>query len=124
MADPISDPVLLAFEGAVEEGTDTVLRVLSDLGTQITSDLQLSEKIRTLQTQSRVATWGCFLLPYAVLVFLCTTNAAYRQFFSGPTGLALVLGGAATSAVGLFAARKLVRPIATTQRVFADATVR
>jgi Flp pilus assembly protein TadB len=124
MADPISDPVLLAFEGAVEEGTETVLRVLTDLGTQITSDLQLSEKIRTLQTQSRLATWGCFLLPYAVLVFLCATNGAYRQFFSGPTGLALVVGGAAMSAAGLLAARKLVRPIATTRRVFVDAPAR
>ena len=120
LADPISDPVLLAFEGAVDEGTETVLRVLGDLGAQITADLQLAEKIRTLQTQSRVATWGCFVLPYAVLVFLCATNAAYRQFFSSATGLVLVLGGSAMSVAGLLVARRLVRPIATTERVFAE----
>ena len=65
LADPISDPVLLAFEGAVEEGTDTVLRVLADLSAQITSDLQLAEKIRTLQTQitRRYVGLFCVALP-------------------------------------------------------------
>ncbi len=120
LADPISDPVLLAFEGAVEEGTETLLRVLSDLGSQITADLQLAEKIRTLQTQSRAATWGCFALPYVVLVFLCATNGAYSVYFSRPFGLGLVLFGAGMSVLGLLAARRLVRPIATTERVFVD----
>ncbi len=124
LADPISDPVLLAIEGAVDEGTDTVLRVLSDLGAQITADLQLAEKIRTLQTQSRVATWGCLVLPYALLVFLCATNTSYRHFFSEPIGLALVLAGAAMSAAGTVVARRLARPIATTERVFAGAGAR
>jgi Flp pilus assembly protein TadB len=118
LADPISDPVLLAFEGAVEEGTETVLRVLADLSTQITSDLQLAEKVRTLQTQSRAATWGCFALPYVVLLFLCATNTAYRQFFAGPFGLGLVFAGAVLSVVGLLACRRLLRPIATSDRVF------
>jgi Flp pilus assembly protein TadB len=122
LADPISDPVLLAFEGAIEEGTETVLRVLDDLATQITSDLQLGEKIRTLQTQSRAATWGCFALPYVVLLFLCATNEAYRQFFGTPFGLGLVVLGAALSVAGLFVCRRLLRPIATTERVFDNRT--
>jgi Flp pilus assembly protein TadB len=118
LADPVSDPVLLAFEGAVEEGTETVLRVLTDLSAQITSDLQLAEKVRTLQTQSRAATWGCFALPYVVLIFLCATNNAYRQFFATPFGLGLVLVGSVLSVVGLLVCRRLLRPIATTERVF------
>ncbi len=120
LADPISDPVLLAFEGAVEEGTETVLRVLTDLSAQITSDLQLAEKIRTLQTQSRAATWGCFALPYVVLLFLCATNSAYRQFFATPFGLVLVLIGAALSLVGLLVCRRLLHPTATSDRVFTN----
>jgi Flp pilus assembly protein TadB len=118
LADPISDPVLLAFEGAVEEGTETVLHVLTDLSAQITSDLQLAEKIRTLQTQSRAATWGCFALPYVVLLFLCATNSAYRQFFATPFGLVLVLIGASLSLVGLLVCRRLLHPTATSDRVF------
>lgn len=120
LADPISDPVLLAFAGAMEEGTGTVLRVLSDLGAQITADLQLAEKVRTLQTQARAATWGCFALPYVVLFVLCTTNGAYRAYFSQPAGLVVVLFGAGLSLVGLAVSRRLVRPVATTRRVFAD----
>lgn len=118
LADPISDPVLLAFAGAMEEGTDTVLRVLGDLASQITSDIQLGARIVTLQTQSRLATWGCFALPYVLLVFLCASNSAYRQFFAGPLGLALVTGGASMSAVGLAISRRLVRPVPTAERVF------
>ena len=118
LADPISDPVLLAFAGAIEEGTETVLRVLADLGAQITADIQLTEKIRTIQTQSRAANWGCFSMPYVVLVFLCATNPSYRQFFSEPVGLVLVVAGAVMSVVGLVASRRLVRPVGTTERVF------
>ena len=120
LADPISDPVLLAFAGAVEEGTDAVLRILGDLGAQIVADLQLAEKIRTLQTQSRAATWGCFALPYVLLLFLCATNSAYRQFFAEPFGLGVVVAGAGMSILGLVASRRLIRPIATTERVFVD----
>jgi Flp pilus assembly protein TadB len=118
LADPISDPVLLAFAGAIEEGTETVLRVLADLGSQITADIQLAEKIRTVQTQSRVANWGCFAMPYVVLVFLCATNPAYRHFFSEAVGLVLVTVGAGMSVCGLVASRRLVRPVGTTERVF------
>lgn len=124
LADPISDPVLLAFAGAIEEGTGTVLRVLSDLGAQITADLQLADKVRTLQTQSRAATWGCFALPYVVLFVLCTTNAAYREYFSQPAGLVVVLLGATFSLAGLAVSRRLVRPVATTRRVFAEEVAR
>jgi Flp pilus assembly protein TadB len=121
LSDPISDPVLLAFAGAIEEGTETVLRVLADLGSQITADLQLAEKIRTIQTQSRLANWGCFAMPYAVVLFLCATNPAYRHFFSQPLGLVLVVTGSAMSAAGLATSRRLVRPIAATERVFVEA---
>jgi tight adherence protein B len=124
LADPISDPVLLAFAGAVEEGTETVMRVLADLGSQITADIQLAEKIRTIQTQSRVANWGCFAMPYVVLVFLCATNPSYRRFFSEPVGLVLVVGGGLMSVVGLAASRRLVRPVAATERVFVEGAPR
>jgi len=118
LADPISDPVLLAFEGAMEEGTETALRVLSDLGSQITSDIGLTERIRTLQTQSRMATWGCFAVPYLLLMFLCATNEEYRHFFSSALGLAVVICGALMSLTGLALSRRLIRPVATCARVF------
>ncbi len=121
LADPVSDPVLLAFAGAMEEGTETVLRVLSDLGGQITADLQLTEEIHTLQTQSRVANWGCFALPYAMLFLLCTANPSYRSFFSRPIGFLIVAVGMLLSLAGLLVARRLVRPIATSARVFVTA---
>ena len=120
LADPIADPVLLAFAGAVEEGTETVLRVLADLGSQITADIQLADKIRTVQTQSRVANWGCFAMPYVILVFLCATNPSYRRFFSEPVGLVLVVGGGLMSVLGLLASRRLVRPVGATERVFVE----
>lgn len=118
LADPISDPVLLTFAVAAEEGTDQVVRILTNLGAQIQGDLQLSEKVRTLQTQSKVATWAVFTLPYGLLVFLCATQGFYRQFFSEAAGLAVMALGVTLSIVGLTLARRLGKPIPTTQRVF------
>lgn len=118
LADPISDPVILTFEMAAEEGTDQVLRILDDLTHQIEGDLQLAERITTLQTQSRTATWAVFAVPYLLLVFLCATQSFYRAFFSEPVGVAVILTGALLSSVGLWIARRLARPIPTTQRVF------
>lgn len=118
LADPISDPVLLIFEMAVEEGTEEVLRILAALADQIQGDLQLAERVRTLQTQSRVATWAIFVLPYLLLVFLCATEGLYHHYYSTEQGLVVVLVGLGLSLVGLGIARRLSRPIPTTQRVF------
>ena len=118
LADPVADSVLLALGAAMEEGTGTALRVLSDLSEQVAADLALAERNRTLQLQSRSAVWGCLVVPYAVLFFLCATNAAYRDYFSSPAGVAVLSVGLAMSAVGLALCRRLVRPLATMRRVF------
>ncbi|HVA44480.1 MAG TPA: hypothetical protein VNF50_13440 [Acidimicrobiales bacterium] len=118
LADPISDPVLLTFGMAVEEGTDQVLRILSSLISQIEGDLQLADRIRTVQTQSRIATWAVFGVPYVLLVFLCATQSFYRQFFSEPVGVVVMAVGVSLSLVGLLLARRLGRPIPTAERVF------
>ena len=121
LADPISDPVLLTCEMAVDEGTDQVLRILTSLTYQIEGDLQLTERLRTLQTQSRIATWAVFGVPYALLVFLCATQPFYRAFFSQAVGVAVMVTGLCLSLVGLVVARRLGRPIPTTERVFVPA---
>ena len=87
--------MLLAFEGAVEEGQRRSF-VCFRIRFQITADLQLAEKIRTLQTRSRAATWVvCPAVRRAGL--LCATNSAYREYFSKPFGLGLVLFGGGIS---------------------------
>ena len=118
LADPVSDAVLLTFETAAEEGTKTVLDVLEGLLGQITGDLALQEKIRTIQTQSRIAAWGCAIVPYALLVFLCATTAMFHSFYDSPAGLAVVVIGALCSVVGFTLVRRLGRPIATIERIF------
>lgn len=118
LADPVSDAVLLTFETAATEGTAVVLRVLDGLQRQVTGDLALAEKVRTLQTQSRVAAWASLVIPYVLLVFLCASTVAYRSFYSSGAGLAVVIVGAAGSLSGFFLVRRLARPVATTERVF------
>lgn len=122
LADPVSDCVLLSFQAALEEGSETVVAVLRDLGAQIVADLQLAEKIRTAQTQSRIANWSCFALPYLVLLLLCFTNPSYRAFFSGAFGSMLILLGLGVSTLGLVIGTRLVRPIASGERIFAKVT--
>ena len=118
LADPVSDPVLLTLELAAQEGTAIAVEVLSDLGTQITGDLELAERVRTEQTQSRIAAWGVFVLPYGLLVLLCSLEAFYRDFYSQAAGLAVVAVGAVMSLTGFVMVRRLVKPIAASQRVF------
>ena len=124
LADPVSDAVLLTFETAAEEGTNTVIEVLDGLLGQISGDLALQEKIRTVQTQSRIAAWGCAVVPYALLVFLCATTSFFRSFYSTPAGLVVVIVGAICSAAGFAMVRRLGRPIATVERVFVQTSNR
>ncbi|MGH9126216.1 MAG: type II secretion system F family protein [Acidimicrobiales bacterium] len=120
LADPVSDAVILNLELAALEGTEVALRVLGDLASQITADLELAEKVRTIQTQSRIAGWAVFVLPYALLVFLCASEPLYRQFFGSSVGLLVVLLGAAMSLIGFSAVRKLSKPISPHERIFAS----
>lgn len=120
LADPVSDSVILNLELAASEGTDVAISVLSDLTAQITGDLELAEKVRTVQTQSRIAGWAVFVLPYALLVFLCASQPFYRQFFASSAGLVIVMIGAAMSITGFFIVRRLAKPIATHERIFAS----
>ena len=95
-----------------------VLKVLDGLLGQITGDLALGEKVRTLQTQSRVAAWASLVIPYALLVFLCASTPSFRQFYDSPLGLVIVIVGGCASVAGFAIVRRLGRPIATTERVF------
>lgn len=122
LADPVSDSVLLNLELAAAEGTEVALGVLGDLGSQITGDLELAEKVRTVQTQSRIASWAVFILPYALLVFLCASQPFYRQFFGSTGGLFVVVCGATLSLIGFTLVRKLAKPVATQERIFINAT--
>jgi Flp pilus assembly protein TadB len=124
LADAVSDSVLLTLATALDEGTDQVLSILANLAGQIQGDIQLAEKVQTLQAQSRIATWAVFSLPYLLLMFLCATQGFYRQFFSEGAGVIVVCLGAVLSVLGLTIARRLARPIATQQRVFTSAVTR
>jgi Flp pilus assembly protein TadB len=118
LADPVSDSVLLAFETAATEGTTTVLLVLEGLLGQISGDLALGEKVRTLGTQSRIAAWGSLIMPYVMLVLFTASSSLYRQFYASPVGLAVVISGGCASIAGFTVVRRLGRPIATVERVF------
>lgn len=118
LADPVSDSVLLTFETASAEGTTMVLKVLDGLLSQISGDLALAEKIRTLQTQSRLAAWASLVIPYLLLVFLCATTVSFRHFYDSALGILIVVVGGLASAGGFAITRRLARPIATTERIF------
>lgn len=120
LANPVSDAVILNLELAASEGTSVAVSVLSDLASQITADLELAERIRTIQTQSRIAAWGVFLVPYGLLVFLCATQHFYRSFYSSPFGLVVVAAGAVLSVTGFAIVRRMARTIPTTERVFVN----
>ncbi len=63
LSDPVSDQVLLIFEQAITEGTDTVLRTMTVLLEQTSADIALHDKVRTAGTNLRVASWFGFAMP-------------------------------------------------------------
>ena len=100
-----------------------VLEVLDGLQRQITGDLALGEKIRTLQTQSRIAAVGCAVVSRTGCWCSCAPPPPFfRQFYQSPAGLlVVVLVGGVCSLAGFSIVRRLGRPIATVDRVFVPA---
>ena len=120
MGDAISDRVLLTFEVAFDKGTELVTQILRDLADQTVGDRELADKIRTAQLNIRISAWATLVLPYLMLILLCVSGKALRDFYSSPAGLVVVAIGALMSVAGMAMIKRLAKPIVE-QRVFAEA---
>lgn len=109
LAHPTSDRVIEVLILAHSKGGAVVPQILSDLASATTRDTWTLEQIRTEALEQKINSRVVFVLPWLVLVAMTTQSPAFREFYSSPGGVVVVLIGAAMSAVGMMVAARLGR---------------
>lgn len=116
LADPVSDRVVEVLLVAHEQGAGIVVDVLRDLADATAKDIRLNEEIETAQLERRIEARAAVVLPFAVLVLLCSTSAPYREFYASAGGVLVILTGSAMALGGMVLIGRLGR-LPTEQRV-------
>jgi tight adherence protein B len=100
LADPASDRVIEVLILAQERGGPIVGRILDDLVTATTKDVKVLEEVESEGLEMKLNARAVLVMPWLVLVALTVRDGAFRDFYSSPGGLVVVLVGAALCAVG------------------------
>jgi tight adherence protein B len=109
LADPVSDRVIEVLVVAHEQGAGVVIDVLRDLADATAKDIRLREDIETAQLERRIEAASAVVLPFAVLVLLCSTSPPYRDFYSSRGGVVVIVVGSAMAMAGMILIRRLAR---------------
>jgi tight adherence protein B len=118
LADPTSDRVLEVLILAQERGGPIVTRIVDDLVVATTKDVKVLDEIESEGLEMKINARAVLVMPWLVLVALTIRDGAFRDFYSSPAGLVVVLVGAALCALGAWWIGRLGRTH-TEQRVFA-----
>jgi tight adherence protein B len=117
LADPTSDRVIEVLVLAQERGGPIVARILEDLVVATTKDLKVLDEVESEGLEMKLNARAVLVMPWLVLVALTIRAGAFRDFYSSPAGLVVVLVGAALCAVGAWWIGRLGRAHEE-QRVF------
>ncbi|MEW6474324.1 MAG: hypothetical protein AB1679_18890 [Actinomycetota bacterium] len=100
LADPVSDRIFEVLLVAHEQGASVAIDALRDLAASTTADLRLAEQIETAQLEHKIEARACVVLPFVVLVLLCSSSPPYREFYASPGGWLVIATGAVMSLGG------------------------
>ena len=107
IADPTADRIIEVLILAYERGGTVVPEILEDLAEATTRDLWTIEQIRTEALEQKINSRVVFVLPWIVLVAMTARSGAFRDFYSSPPGLLVVLIGGVMSLFGVTIASRL-----------------
>lgn len=107
ISDPTADRIIEVLILAYERGGAVVPSILEDLAEATTRDLWTMEQIRTEALEQKINSRVVFILPWIVLVAMTARSGAFRDFYSSPAGLLVVLIGGAMSLLGVAIASRL-----------------
>lgn len=107
LADPTSDRVIEVLILAYERGGRVVPEILEDLATATTRDIWTMEQVRGEILEQRINARVVFVMPWFVLVVLTSRSGAFREFYSTPAGLTVVVIGGLLSLFGIWIASRL-----------------
>jgi len=100
LADPTSDRVIEVLILAQERGGPIVTRILDDLVVATTKDVKVLDEVESEGLEMKLNARAVLVMPWLVLIALTVRDGAFRDFYSSPAGLVVVLVGAALCAVG------------------------
>lgn len=107
LADPTGDRIIEVLILAYERGGTVVPEIIGDLAEATTRDLWTIEQIRTEALEQKLNSRVVFILPWIVLVAITARSGAFRDFYSSPAGVLVVVIGGVMSLVGVAIASKL-----------------
>ncbi len=123
LADPVSDRIVEVLQVAHEQGAGVAIDVLRDLAEATGKDIRLREEIETAHLERRIEARAAVVLPFAVLVLLCSTSEPYRDFYSSIGGFVVIVVGSGMVMVGMTLIRRLGRLPIETRVLATPATV-
>jgi tight adherence protein B len=107
LADPTSDRVIEVLILGYERGGNVIPVILADLAEAATRDIWTMEEIRSEALEQKINSRVVFVLPWLVLVAITARPGPFREFYSSPAGLVVVLIGAVLSLVGMVIAARM-----------------
>ncbi len=85
---------------AQERGGPIVARILDDLVVATTRDVKVLEEVESEGLEMKLNARAVLVMPWLVLVALTIRDGAFRDFYSAPAGLVVILVGAALCGLG------------------------
>jgi tight adherence protein B len=107
LADPTSDRVIEVLILAHERGGVVVPEILDDLAAATTRDIWTLEQVRGEALEQKINSRVVFVLPWLVLVVMTMRSGAYREFYSTPVGIFVVVVCGLMSLVGIAVASRI-----------------
>ncbi len=101
LADPLADRIIEVLLVAQTHGNKVVVEILRDLAEHTSADIRLAEEIETANLEKRIEARSAVVLPFAVLVLLCSSSDPYREFYSSPGGAVVIVIGTAMALAGM-----------------------
>jgi len=109
VADPTTDRVVEVLIVAHERGGSVVPEILRDLAEATARDVWAAEEIDTAALEHKINARAVFILPWLVLVAMTARAGPFREFYSTPQGLAVVVAGGVLSVTGSVLVSRLGR---------------
>jgi tight adherence protein B len=107
LADPTSDRVLEVMVLAHQRGGNVVPQILSDLAEATTRDVWTLEQVRGEGLEQKINSRVVFVLPWLVLIVMTMRSGAFREFYSTPVGVVIVVFCGLLSLLGIFLASRI-----------------
>ena len=108
-ADAMADRVLATLAAAHRSGGRRVGEILTALGESVADELRLRRAHHAALTEQRLTALVALLAPWALLALIVATNPQAAEAYRRSTGVGVIAGGLAATALGYVLARRTAR---------------